>query len=143
MTFSGEPMSSPELSSPELSEAESALNRLITAGFRFVHPRDEHGDVVAVVGVRAHHTVIDVVRLEGADDVTATRMPGHESDVLRPGRSLWSRSGPLHAVVADLLALRDDEFPDDVPVAAAATRKTRGCWVPGGGGRAKFLMATA
>jgi hypothetical protein len=124
-------------SSAEPTGAESALNRLIAAGFRFVHPRDEHGDIVAVVGVRAHGTVIDVVRLEGEDDVTATRMPGYENDILRPARSLWTRTGALHAVVADLLALHDDDFAD------RAARKTKGCWVPGSGGRAKFLLAGA
>lgn len=123
-------------SSPERS-AENALKRLIEHGYRFVHPRDVHGEIVAVIGIRAHNTVIDVIRLEAEDDVTATRMPGDEDDVLDPHTVLWRSSGAVCMVVDDLLSLPDDACAVQSPAAAA------GCWVSGDRGRARWLAATA
>lgn len=116
-------------------EADTALNRLIAAGYRFVHPRDDDGDIVAVVGVRAHHTVVDVVRINGADDATAIRMPGDEADVLEPGKALWQRAGTVGDVVADLLTLADEAY-------AASNEPLTGCWIPASPGRSAFLLAS-
>lgn len=118
-------------------DTEHLLTELMRRGFQFVHPRDAHGEVVAVVGVRAHGGVIDVVRLEAEDDVTATRMPGGEPDILAPRTVLWQETGSVADVVVSVLALSDDEF---VPAAAGAAK---GCWVPGHTGRARWLAATA
>ncbi|MFF5985566.1 hypothetical protein [Prauserella flavalba] len=117
---------------------EDVLGELIERGYRFVHPRNEQGEIITVVGVRAHGTVIDIVRLDAEDDVLAMRMPGDEQNILAPETILWKRSGAMHTVVADLLRLADDDF------APRAESETRGCWVPSGrAGRAKWLVATA
>src|SRR2546423_13854124 len=85
---------------------EDQLRALRARGFRFVDPRNERGEVVAVVGVRAHDNVIDVVRLHGEDDVVASRMP-EDADVLAPATVLWKRSGSVGEVLDELLALPD------------------------------------
>src|SRR5699024_9063122 len=94
--------------SPEIS-TESALQRLIECGYRFVHPRDDHGEIIAVIGIRVHGAVIDVIRLEGEDDVTALRVPGDEDNILEPQTVLWRSSGAVAAVIDDLLRLSDDD----------------------------------
>lgn len=119
---------------PEI-DPEAPLHQLIGAGYRFVHPRDAAGDVVAVVGVRPHGDVVDVVRIAGVDDVTATRMPGDEQDILEPEDALWQESGRVDGVVSSLLALPDD-------YQGAASKPVKGCWVPAGEGRSAFLLAS-
>lgn len=118
------------------TDTESRLYALIERGFQFVHPRDARGEVVAVVGIRAHDNVIDVVRLDGEDDVVATRIPGSESDVLEPQTVLWRTSGMADAVLDEVLALGDEYATEH----GAGTAK--GCWVAGSAGRAKWLAAT-
>lgn len=86
------------------------LRALVGKGFRFVDPRDEHGDVLAVVGVRAHDNVLDVVELRGEDDAVATRMPP-DQDLLSPRRYHWREQGPASVVMAKLLSLPDDYLP--------------------------------
>jgi hypothetical protein len=86
------------------------LRALVDRGFRFVDPRDEHGDVLAVVGVRAHDDVVDVIELHGEDDAIATRMP-HDQDVLAPRRIYWREQGPASVVLARLLFLPDVCIP--------------------------------
>ncbi|PXY31441.1 hypothetical protein BAY60_03395 [Prauserella muralis] len=123
--------------SPEHTTVEDTLGRLIARGYRFVHPRDADGEIITVVGVRAHGHVIDVVRLDAEDDVTAMRLPGDEPNILEPRTVLWSRSGTMRAVVDGLLELSDDAHTEHAP------SRTAGCWIRGGAGRAKYLMATA
>ncbi|MBW4719062.1 hypothetical protein [Saccharothrix obliqua] len=84
------------------------LRQLIERGFQFLHPRDERGELAAVVGVRAHDTVIDVVRLHTEDDAVAMRMPADETNVLCPSRFSWQRRGPAAHVLDELLELPDD-----------------------------------
>lgn len=118
---------------------QDPLEQLISRGFRFVHPCDAKGEIVAVVGIRAHHGVIDVVELWAEDEVTARRIPGDEENVLRPRRELWSRSGPFSDVLDELLRLGDDQpgLPD------ASGGRQKGCWVPVRPGHAAWLGATA
>ncbi|PRX47445.1 hypothetical protein B0I33_10523 [Prauserella shujinwangii] len=123
-------------SSAEQPAVEELLGRLIERGYRFVHPRDERGEVIAVVGVRAHGTVVDVIRLDAEDDVTAMRLPGDEPDILKPARALWRTSGSMPDVVDAVLTLADDAFAVD-------RRAVHGCWVSDGQRRAKFVLATA
>lgn len=130
-------MASSTMWSPEYTTVEDTLGRLIARGYRFVHPRDAAGEIITVVGVRAHGCVIDVVRLDAEDDVTAMRLPGDEPNILDPRTVLWSVSGGMRPVVDDLLALSDDAYAEQAPARAAR------CWVRGGPGRAKYLMATA
>lgn len=96
--------------SPEPSPgADGRLRNLVDRGYRFLHPRDEHGAVVAVVGVRAHDAVVDVVRLDGEDDVTAVRVPADEPDVFAPAKVLWRSHGDACTVLDELLALPDTD----------------------------------
>ncbi|MEU5694857.1 hypothetical protein [Actinosynnema sp. NPDC020468] len=84
------------------------LRQLIARGFRFLHPRDARGELAAVVGVRAHDKVIDVVRLHHEDDALAMRMPADEQDILSPRHFWWRRRGSATRVLDELLELPDD-----------------------------------
>lgn len=86
------------------------LRQLIERGFQFLHPRDARGELAAVVGVRAHDAVIDVVRLHTEDDVMAIRMPADEVNVLSPTTFSWRRRGPATSVLDELLELPDDRI---------------------------------
>jgi hypothetical protein len=92
------------------SSVDAQLRALVRRGFQFVDPRDEHGDVLAVVGVRAHDDVIDVIELHGEDNTIATRMPP-DQDVLAPRRIYWREQGPASVVMSKLLFLADDHVP--------------------------------
>jgi hypothetical protein len=127
------------MSSAEVSHHRSVETRLldlINLGYRFLHPCDDDGQVVAVVGVRAHGSVIDVIRLDAEDDATASRVPGDEPDILAPRQLLWRCRGTAHEVLDELLALADDYGAD-------RARSVRGCWVPGRSGHAKWLAAAS
>ncbi len=91
----------------EKARVEDVLGRLIERGYKFVHPRDAAGEIVAVVGVRVHGNVVDVVRLDAEDEVTAIRMPEGEQDVLSPTTVLWRKDGAMCEVVDALLELPD------------------------------------
>jgi hypothetical protein len=89
---------------------ETRLMDLIERGYRFIHPRDADGAVVAVVGVRPHGPVIDILRLDAENDATALRVPADEQDLLAPSRTLWHFHGPAGEVLDELLALPDDKL---------------------------------
>jgi hypothetical protein len=112
------------------------LRNLVARGFKFIHPRTGEGQLVAVVGVRAHHQVVDVVEVRTETDVVATRMPADEENVLAPTDVLWQTTGQASTVLAELLTLPDDPR-HDVP-----TRPANGCWVPIHPGRSRWLTAT-
>ncbi|HEY0450592.1 hypothetical protein [Actinophytocola sp.] len=92
------------------TSTDAQLRALVARGFRFIDPRDENGEVIAVVGVRAHHNVVDVVQLHGEDEVVAARMPS-DQDILAPSRVFWQEAGPALAVLGAMLALPDDRIP--------------------------------
>ena len=92
------------------TSTDAQLRALVARGFRFIDPRDENGDVIAVVGVRAHHDVVDVVQLHGEDEVVAARMPTNQ-DVLAPRQVFWREVGPAQEVLGAMLALPDDRTP--------------------------------
>ena len=92
------------------NSTEDRILELRARGFYFIDPRDEGGEVVAVVGVRAHHNVIDVVRLHSEDDAIASRVPSDEN-ILAPTRVFWRQQGSAHEVLGELLALPDDRTP--------------------------------
>jgi hypothetical protein len=114
---------------------EGRLRDLIDRGYRFIHRRDAEGGLLTVVGVRPHHSVVDVVRINAEDDAAATRIPGGEPDIFEPSVVLWHREGDARGVLDELLALPDRTEP-------AGGRPVQGCWVPGEGGRATWLAAT-
>jgi hypothetical protein len=103
------------------ASVDAQLRALVNRGFRFVDPRDEHGDVMAVVGVRAHDDVIDVVEILGEDEAVATRMPP-DQDVLAPRRVYWREQGPASVVLARLLLLADGQVPGTlyIPITVSA-----------------------
>jgi hypothetical protein len=88
-------------------DIETGLQELVARGYQFVHPADERGEVLAVVGVRVHDDVVDVVRLNAEDDVVATRMPGTEENIFEPERWLWRRRGEGAQVLTEILSLPD------------------------------------
>jgi hypothetical protein len=114
---------------------DSRLRDLIKRGYRFVHRRDADGSVHTVVGIRPHHTVVDIIRITGPDSAVATRIPGGEQDIFEPSVVLWRRAGPTGEVLEKLLTLPEKPEP-------AGRRPIQGCWVPGDGGRATWLTAT-
>jgi hypothetical protein len=123
----------------EVTDMETGLTQLMGRGYQFVHPRNADGEVVAVVGVRVHDNVIDVVRLHAEDDVQAVRMPGDERDILAPKTVYWESSGSVRTVLNQVLALPEEHTPDSSPPAAGPGQ---GCWVPGESGRSKWLAAS-
>jgi hypothetical protein len=90
------------LSGPTAAVTELQILALRARGFQFVNPRDESGAVLAVVGVRAHHDVLDVIRLTSAQEAVASRVP-----IDAPTTDIWRESGPSHEVLDRLLALPD------------------------------------
>lgn len=121
-----------------MDEITERLRRLIDYGFRFAHPRDPQGSLVAIVGARPHHGVIDIVQLFGESDADAVRIPGDEPDILRPRVVLWRTTGPAHVVLDRTLAL-----PDPVTDESKTHRESRGYWMPTQPGRATWLAAPA
>lgn len=117
-----------------MSDISDKLRELIALGYRFVHPRNAEGQVVAVTGVRTHHDVIDVFQLYGERDANAVRMSANEVDILSPRNVLWQTYGTADSVIDELLALAE---PDESQVA------THGCWVNTKPGRATWLPASA
>jgi hypothetical protein len=130
--------SSGDVIAADITDIETGLQRLIDRGFQFVHPCDETGEVLAVVGVRVHDYVVDVVRLNAEDDVVATRMPGTEENILEPEKWLWRSAGDAATVLKALLALPDERTPGSLYIPEGSTN---GCWVPGRGGTSKWLAA--
>ncbi|GAA1984934.1 hypothetical protein [Amycolatopsis minnesotensis] len=126
--------------SPEIVDLETGLQHLIERGYQFVHPRDANGEVLAVVGVRVHDGVVDVVRLHAENEVLATRIPAGE-DILEPTTVLWKATGSVQAVLEQVLSLPEDHVPG-VDYDADSDAPVTGCWVPGSPGRAKWLQAS-
>lgn len=139
-------MSSTAPSTDPLGTAVHQLRELVSRGFRFVHPRDQNGHLIAVVGIRAGKGVVDVVLLEGESDAKAMRLPGDETNVLAPTTVLWETAGPAHEVLAEVLAFSDEQVPDSGRNEAAAVDSGNGmsigCWIPTAPGTARWLTPT-
>lgn len=131
----------------DASEIADGLRALVAKGFKFAHPRDASGSVVAVTGVRPHREVVDVVQIYGENDADAVRMPADEVDILFPRKVLWRISGPAHEVIDSMLALPDpldlslDRKPGPAFAQAEAPAARGGCWVPTMPGRSTWLAA--
>ncbi|EHK89093.1 hypothetical protein ACWGPQ_14525 [Saccharomonospora azurea] len=122
----------------EAAAVEDLLGRLIARGFKFVHPRDAEGELIAIVGVRVHGAVVDVVRFDSEDEVSAMRMPADEADILAPRTLQWRRDGDMHEVVDALL-----DLPDVSETPPQRRAGGRGCWVGGNRGQSVWLRASA
>jgi len=92
---------------------DDQLRALLARGFQFIHPTGRSGELVAIVGVRVHHDMTDVVCLRGEGEAKAARMPADEDDILAPKQTVWQKTGGAGTVLTGLLAL-----PDDYPAAA-------------------------
>jgi hypothetical protein len=110
------------------------LRQLIALGYRFAHPRNAGGHVVAVTGVRTHHNVVDVFQLYGETAANAARMSCDEADILSPRSVMWCAGGDPTDVIDQLLDLPDPERSED---------DRRGCWVATAPGREHWLPASA
>jgi hypothetical protein len=108
MTFSADQVADIQAPDVEAVDLDGQLRALLARGYRFIHPTGRAGQLVAVVGVRAHHEVIDVVCLRGEGEAKAVRMSADEADILAPRHPLWQRTGRAAVVLAELLALADD-----------------------------------
>ncbi|MEU5849119.1 hypothetical protein [Saccharopolyspora shandongensis] len=118
-----------------MNEITKGLQALVARDFQFVHLRDSNGDLVAVVGIRVHRGVFDILQLFGEHDADAARIPGDEPDVFFPSKVLWRTSGPAREVIAELLALSEP--------APELGAQPEGCWLPTHAGRSAWLAATA
>lgn len=118
-----------------MRQITDGLQSLVARDFQFTHPRDSAGDLVAVIGIRPHRGVIDILQLFSEDDADAVRVPGDEPDVLFPKNVLWRTTGPAQHVIAALLDLAD-------PAAEIGTRAP-GCWIPTHAGSSSWLAASA
>jgi hypothetical protein len=132
-----------------MCEITDQLQALITIGFRFVHPRNARGHVVAVTGIRTRHDIVDVFTLYGENAATAARMCSSEPDVLSPRNVLWRNSGTAASVIDALLTLAE---PEQARPRGQSTQnhqparlvpEDRGCWVQTRPGRSTWLPTTA
>jgi hypothetical protein len=110
MTSPADTVSAGSILAGEL-DFETGLQELISRGYQFVHPCDENGEVLEIVGIRTHDNVVDIVRLTAEDEVTAMRVPGDEENILAPRRVLWRSSGSVGSVLAETLSLPEDRSP--------------------------------
>lgn len=113
------------------------LRALIVKGFRFAYPRRANGEIAAVVGVRAHHNVVDIVQLLGEHDADAVRIPGDEPDILSPRHVIWRASGPANNILQQVLDLQDIDHLD-----STSGRAHNGCWLSTGPAHIVWLPST-
>lgn len=121
-------MTSSSEAATQTDDIDARLRELVARGFQFIPPRDADGEVVALIGVRGHDDVIDVVQICSEDDVVATRMPSDEEDVFAPSTVTWQTMGPAADVLADLLAL-----PDRPGTASSRLHVVARSWTPSTG----------
>jgi hypothetical protein len=94
----------------QVEQQDSLIHRLLVLralDFHFVTNHDPKGLLVALVGVRTHRGVIDVIQLYGEHDADAIRIPGDEPDIMFPCTVLWRATGSAGQVIDNLLDLRD------------------------------------
>ena len=83
------------------------LDTLVSRGFEFTYPHDRRGALLAALGIRVHHGVIDIVQLYGEQDSQAARVPDKEPDVLFPRIVLWRTTGTEEEIIDATMALAD------------------------------------
>jgi hypothetical protein len=77
--------------------------------FEFATDQAPDGSIEALVGVRVHGGVIDIVELYGEDEATATRLPDSEPNIMLARTVLWHTRGTAYEVIDALLALPDPQ----------------------------------
>lgn len=86
-------------------DSSTRLRALVARGFRLMPPvRDTDGELMALVYVRPHGDLVDVVELRGEDDVRAARVSRDHH--LRDGQDAhWRMAGSACDVLDQVLAL--------------------------------------
>ncbi|MBB5156628.1 hypothetical protein [Saccharopolyspora phatthalungensis] len=87
-------------------DSSKRLRQLVARGFRLMPPvRDKDGELMALIYVRPHGDIIDIVELRGEDDVRAARVP--RDDRIRDDRASthWRTAGSVCEVLDQVLAL--------------------------------------
>lgn len=107
-----------------LTDISSGLTAMRANHFEFAADHDEEGAVVALMGVRVHHGVIDIFELHGEDDATATRFPDRnlhlngrdllsERNIMLARTTLWHTHGSASSVIDDLLNLSNPDIDSE------------------------------
>lgn len=90
-----------------MHEMTDGLHTLTSHDFHFAHPHDAQGRLIAVIGIRAHHEVIDILQLYDEHDAEAARIPAEEPDILFPRTVLWHTTGTAQEIIDATIALAD------------------------------------
>lgn len=93
----------------QTAEIEHRLRILRALAFHFARTRDDSGEVIALVGVRMHHDVIDIIQLYSECDADAIRIPSTVLNGRPLGMPQWSASGAPAEVIDMVLSLPDPE----------------------------------
>lgn len=85
------------------------LRKLVARGFRLMPPvRDAQGELMALIYVRPHGDIVDVVELRGEDDVRAARVSQDKAGLTaNPATAEWHTAGGACDVLDQVLALPD------------------------------------
>ncbi|MCI2418124.1 hypothetical protein MOQ72_11865 [Saccharopolyspora sp. K220] len=82
------------------------LRQLMARGFRLMPPvRDTDGELMALIYVRPHGDIIDIVELRGEDDVRAARVSRKDGIRDDPSTAQWRTAGAACDVLDQVLAL--------------------------------------
>ncbi|KAA5824674.1 hypothetical protein ABT337_31760 [Saccharopolyspora hirsuta] len=82
------------------------LRKLVARGFRLMPPvRDADGELMALIYVRPHGDIVDVVELRGEDDVRAARVSQEQGLTANPATAEWHTAGAACEVLDQVLAL--------------------------------------
>jgi hypothetical protein len=115
----------PLLSDPADRPHIEAVQRLVNAGWRFLHLRDERGNITAIYGERPTFGAVETITFRSANMAMAARM-GRED--YPHGGALWQTSGTVADAIGELLELP----PHGHRLAPAlARRASSSLWLPG------------
>lgn len=108
-----------------MDELNGSQQILVGRGYTFADTLGPDGSVIAMVGVRVHRGVVDIVQFFSEHDAVAVRVPGEETNILSPWKVLWRTNGPASDVVEAILTL-----PDPTERLEYATGPSRRCRMP-------------
>ncbi|GAA4614759.1 hypothetical protein [Saccharopolyspora hordei] len=92
----------------EEDPSSARLRQLVARGFRLMPPvRDADGELLALIYVRPHGDIVDVVELRGEDDVRAARVLQEQSPTTAEAKTEWHAVGRACEVLDQVLALPD------------------------------------
>lgn len=91
------------------NDISARLQTMRGMDYEFATDHADDGSIEAVVGVRVHHGVIDILELYGEDEATATRLPDTEPNIMLARTVLWHTRGTAYEVIDELLSLPDPD----------------------------------